>query len=49
MSKWIMKVEQQFEIEANSYEEACELLPSYDPSPNNSWVMVEETIEGEGK
>ena len=46
MEKWTIKVEQQFEIKAGSYEEACQLLPEYGWSPNPSWVMVKETIEG---
>ena len=48
MSKWIIRVEQEFEVEASSYKEACELLPEYGWSPNPAWVMVEETIEGKG-
>ena len=45
MRKYLIRVEQDFEVEANSFEEACKLLPSYGWSPNPGWVMVEETIQ----
>jgi len=45
MSKWIVRVEQDFEIEAESFDEACRHLPSYGWSPNPKWQMIGETIE----
>lgn len=45
MSKWTVRVEQDFEIEAESFDEACRYLPSYGWSPNPKWEMIDETIE----
>jgi hypothetical protein len=45
VKKYLIRVEQDFEVKADSFEEASKLLPSYGWSPNPAWVMVEETIE----